>query len=408
MIAFRSPLMLALAVALSSLTSVAARADDDQSLQRTRAEQLRLEYANSIQLRAFDLLDELVYQWTLDPPAALDTPVVLADVTVPLGFGSGLEALVENHLVDLLLKHKETHVKLVHCPGCQALTVHSDRTGTVVSRGIDQPGALKAAGATAAAQQALFLDFEAEGTSLVLRARFTTLDDTMRITSARTVSSKTSSAPLLRTGDHLVSAEQARKEYVDALNQKGPIAIPVRLQMVQFSAPSADTEATAGGIAPLPIVWLQSGVEFNVNHARDWSGSLIVGGTWVPQLYSGLMIEGRVNRLLTGAASSLTNPNLYGFVGAQLSMLNGPGALLLRDDVPNLADLLGAATGAVVETTFWPAFTTGLDLRVGNRLGLALFAQVAPTLANSPNIGTYLNFGIAQVHAIGGEVSLWF
>lgn len=388
-------------------TSFAARAEDDQSLQRTRAEQLRQQYASSIQLRAFDLLDELVYQWTLDPPASVDTRVVLADVTVPLGFGSGLEALVENHLVDLLLKHKEAHVQLVHCPGCQALTVHSDRTGTVVARGIDQPGALKAAGATAAAQQALFLDFEAEGTSLVLRARFTTLDDTMRITSARTVSSKTSSAPLLRSGERLVSAEQARKEYVDALNQRGPIAIPVRVQLVQFAEPSSD-EATAGGIAPLPIFWLQSGVEFNINHARDWSGSVVVGGTWVPQLYSGLMIEGRVNRLLTGAAASLTNPNLYGFVGGQISMLNGAGALLLRDDVPNLSDIIAAATNVTVQTTFWPALTTGLDLRVGNRLGVALFAQVAPTLANSPNIGTYLNFGIAQVHAIGGEVSLWF
>lgn len=395
-------------IALAMLsTSFSARAEDDQSLQRTRAEQLRLQYANSIQLRAFDLLDELVYQWTLDPPASVDTRVVLADVTVPLGFGSGLEALVENHLVDLLLKHKETHVQLVHCPGCQALTVHSDRTGTVVARGIDQPGALKAAGATAAAQQALFLDFEAEGTSLVLRARFTTLDDTMRITSARTVSSKTSSAPLLRSGERLVSAEQARKEYVDALNQRGPIAIPIRLQVVQFAEPSAD-ETTTGGIAPLPIFWLQSGVEFNINHARDWSGSVVVGGTWIPQLYSGLMIEGRVNRLLTGAAASLTNPNLYGFVGGQISMLNGPGALLLRDDVPNLSDIIAAATGVTVETTFWPALTTGLDLRVGNRLGVALFAQVTPTLANSPNVGTYLNFGIAQVHAIGGEVSLWF
>lgn len=388
-------------------TSLAARAEDDQSLQRTRAEQLRQQYANSIQLRAFDLLDELVYQWTLAPPASVDTRVVLADVTVPLGFGSGLEALVENHLVDLLLKHKETHVQLVHCPGCQALTVHSDRTGTVVARGIDQPGALKAAGATAAAQQALFLDFEAEGTSLVLRARFTTLDDTMRITSARTVSSKTSAAPLLRSGERLVSAEQARKEYVDALNQKGPIAIPLRLQLVQFAEPSAD-ESSAGGIAPLPIFWLQSGVEFNINHARDWSGSVVVGGTWIPQLYSGLMIEGRVNRLLTGAAASLSNPNLYAFVGGQIAMLNGAGALLLRDDVANLSDIIAAATGVTVQTTFWPALTTGLDLRVGNRLGVALFAQVTPTLANSPNIGTYLNFGIAQVHAIGGEVSLWF
>jgi hypothetical protein len=62
----------------------------------------------------------------------------------------------------------------------------------------------------------------------------------------------------------------------------------------------------------------------------------------------------------------------------------------------------------VVQTTTWPAFGVGVDLRIGNRVGAALFAQTTPTLAGSPNIGRFLDFGVVQVHTVGGEVTLWF
>ncbi len=396
-----------LAVLLSMVSStvraegVEGVANDD--LQRAQVEALRQQQANHLHLRAFDLIDELVYGWTQTPPFATDTAVVVADVTVPLGFGSGLEALLENHLAELLLKHPETHVRQAHCPACSQLLVHADREGTVVSRGIDQPGALARIGTDTKAQHALFLDVEAEGSALVLRARITTMDNDLTIVVSQTLSSSTSSAALLRSGDHLVSAEQARREYLDALQQRGPIAIPAKLALLQFAPP-----ADGGGIANVPILWLQTGAEFTINHARDWSGSLIVGGTYVPQLYNGLMLEARINRLLTGASSSLTHPDLYGFASASLTTLTGPAALLLRDDIPTIADLLAAATGAVTQTTTWPAFGVGVDLRIGHRVGATLFAQTMPTLAGSPNIGRYLDFGLVQVHAVGGEVTLWF
>lgn len=393
----------ALALTSSLLTTAAAAQErTDAELQRGQVEALRRQMANELHLQAFDLLDELVYSWTQAPPFAVDTAVIVADVTVPLGFGSGLEALIENHLTDLLLKHPETRARLAHCPTCSALSVHSDKNGTVVARGVDSPEALKQAGKATGASQALFLDFEAEGSALVLRARITTLDDQLTITFARTLSSSTTSAALLRSGDHLVSAEDARKEYLDALQQRGPINVPVRLQLINFHEPPD------GGIGMVPLVWVQSGVELNLSHARDWSGSIVVGGVWVPQLYSGLMIEARINRLLTGAAASLTHPNLYVFVGGSMSAISGPASQLMRDDIPTVADLIASATGATVEIVGYPAASVGLDLRIGNRIGAAIFAQATPSLTGSPNIGNYFDFGFTKIQTIGGEVTLWF
>ena len=377
---------------------------DDDALKRAQVERVRHEAAKHLHLRAYDLIDELVYGLGQRPPFDGDTAVVLADVTVPFGYGSGLEALIENHLAELVLKHPEARLRLAHCPACAQVIVHADAQGTVVSRGIDQPEAMRQAGADVGAKHALFIDIEAEGSALVLRARITTLDDELSIVASKTLSSSTSSAALLRSGDYLVSADVARAEYKDALEQNGPIAIPAKLMLFQFAPPPPEV----GGIANVPIIWVQSGAEFNLNHARDWSGSLLLGGTFVPQLYNGLMLEGRVNRLLTGAAASLTQPNLYGYVGASVSTVTGPTALLLRDETPNIADLIGAASGLVLQTATWPSFSAGLDLRVGRRVGAAFFVATTPTLANAPAIGRFLDFGVVQVHAIGGEVTLWF
>ena len=412
MVALR-PSLLPVVVTMATLVAMSASspalaqgsaeglATDD--LQQAQAEHLRRQLANHLHLRAYDLIDELVYGWTRAPPFATDTAVVVADVTVPFGFGSGLEALLENHLAELILKHPETRVRLAHCPACSQLAVHADKTGTVMSRGIDAPGVLARIGQDSRAQHALFLDVEAEGSALVLRTRITTIDDDLTIVVSKTLSSSTSSAALLRSGDKLVSAEQARSEYLDALQQRGPLAIPAKLAVLQFAPP-----AEFDGIGGVPVVWLQTGAEFNINHARDWSGSLVVGGTYSPQLYNGLMVEARINRLLTGASVSLTQPNLYAFGSLSISTLTGPLALILRDDVPNVADLLAAASGVIPQTTTWPAIGAGVDLRIGNRVGAAFYAQSMPTLAASPGIGRYLDFGLLQVHAIGGEVTLWF
>lgn len=386
-----------------ALGSAGAHAEGEDDARRAQAEALRAELASEVQLRAYDLLDELVYQWTQTPPFAQPTPVVLADVTAPVGFNSGLEALIENHVAELLVNNSPSNVRLVHCPACSAMTSTSTKEGTVVSRGIDQPELLQKIGATSGSTHALFLDVEAEGSTLVLRARICAVEKDLPIVYARTVSSATSSAPLLRSPQALRSAEDTKKEYVGMLERRGPLLIPVRLSISQF-APSPDT----GVISTVPMAFLQSGVEVGISHARPWVGSVTVGAMWVPQIYTAGMVQGRIGRLITGSSISLTHPDVYAFVGASLIGVNGPAALVLSDDNANVAELIAAATQVVGVMAFYPTFQTGLDVRVNNRVGAGVFVETAPTLSTAQAIGRWLDFAVVQVHSIGGEVTLWF
>ncbi len=402
---------LALAVlCVATMSSLSAGAQgiestSNEQLQAAQAEALRRTMGNDLHLRGRDLLDELVYGWTKSAPFSVETPVIVGDVTVPFGFGSGLEALLENHLTGLVLKHPESKLRLAYCPSCAQLVVHSDKDGTVISRGVDQPAVLARLAKEAGASHALFLDFEAEGSALVLRATLTALDATRTIVWTRTLSSSTASGALLRAGDTLKSAEEAKAEYLDALKQRGPISIPLKLSLLFFARPSPDTGT--GGIPAPVIVWLQSGAELAINHARDWTGTILIGGTFVPLLYNGLMLEARLQRLVSGAATSLTHPNLSVFVSGAVSTLNGPAALLLRDEVPTLPDLL-AATGTVAQSTTWPTIGAGVDLRIGHRLGATFSLQSTPSLGGAPGVGRFLDFALIQVHAVTTEVTLWF
>src|SRR5688500_18378594 len=73
-----------LLVALLPASASAAELDPKES-QRAQVETLRAEVAGQLQLQAYDLLDELVFAWLKDPPFALQTSLVLADVSVPVG-----------------------------------------------------------------------------------------------------------------------------------------------------------------------------------------------------------------------------------------------------------------------------------------------------------------------------------
>jgi len=376
--------------------------------QEEELSRLRSEIAGGIQLRAFDLLDELVASWNAKPVFATDTPVILAGVTVPLGFGSGLEALIENHFAELVVKNPDGHVKLAHCPQCSALIVHSGQKGTIVARGIDEPEALAKAGVASGSLRAIFLDFEAEGSALVWRARITSIEPSLPIVYARTISTTTASAALLRTGEPLLTAEQAHQEYVDDLQSKGPILVPFTVGIRTFASPQ-DTGDGNLGIATVPQVWVMGGGEVALTQARAWTAGVSVGATWVPAIQTGAMLQGRVARLLSGNASSLTNPDLYGFVGLSATDLQGPGALVLRDKTPTTAALLAALTGSTEASSIWAAGQIGALLRVKNRISLAAYTEVAPTLTTATGVGTYLDlFGIVRFQSVGAEVSFCF
>jgi len=399
------PTLLALTLALVSSSSWAAADPEIAEAQRAQMEKLRAEVAGQIQLQAYDLLDELVYGWTQQPVFELETPVVLADVTVPVGFGSGLAALIENHFAELVVKNPRTRLTLAHCPQCTAVVVHSGAKGTIVARGVDQPEALAAAGALSGARHAIFLDFEAEGSALVLRARITSLEPALPIVHARTLSTSTSSPALLRSGDQLKSAAEARKEYLDALQGRGVFTVPMRLAVRSYAPPS-----NGGAVAAMPFIWLQVGTELALTQARAWTGTFSAGVTWMPQLHTGFMAQARISRLLTGSVASLTQPDLYAFVGGSVISIHGQGARVFQNQVLNMEDLLANIPQLAVEphATF-AAFPIGLELRIGNRIGASVFLESAPALNDAPSVGTYLNLlDILRFHTMGAEVTFCF
>ncbi len=376
----------------------AADATPDEA-RRAQMEQLRAERTNQIHLQANDLVDELVFSWLSAPPFASPTAVVVADVIAPMSYGSGFEALVENHLSTVVLKNPGSNVQLAHCPACTALVVHSDATGTILGRGVDQPNALAKLRGTSGAEHALFLDFEAEGTALVLRARVTKLVEGLPIVYARTLSTRTQSAALLRSSSRLVSSEEARAEYLAILEQRGPFSVPVRFALTTF-APAPDAALQV----PIPIPWIQVGVEYAITSARAWMGSLTIGGTFIPTLQAGGMVQVRASRLLTGAEMSLTHPNLYGFVGAGIAVLQGQTATLLGAQSPTAPDQFGPITSYL-------SLQTGLELRVSRRIGATFFVESLPTLYGTDTVGNYLDNGPLEwipVHSIGVEASFAF
>ncbi len=384
------------------VSSVAFAADlDAKEAQRVQLETLRTEIAGQLQLQAYDLLDELVYGWMKEAPFALQTPLILADVSVPVGFSSGLQALIENHFTTLLIKNPSTHVTLAHCPECTSLVVHSGAKGTIVSRGVDQPEALAGAARTSGSRHALFLDFEVEGAALVLRARITALEPNLPIVYAKTLSTLTTSAALLRDPEHLKSAAEARKEYLDALEGRGIFLVPIRLGVRTFTSRSAN-------LAVAPFVWLSLGIEASLSQARAWTASFSVGMSWSPSPHVAWLGQARIARLVSGSTVSLTRPDLYVFVGGAVISVYGQGALAFRNRIPTIDELI-----IMFRTPGEPSYTygtvqLGVELRVKNRIGFILFVESAPGINDSETIGKFLDLGPLSIHTIGVEVAFCF
>lgn len=364
-----------------------AQALTPEEAQRAELEKLRQQVAGEVQLTAYNLLDELVYHWISNPPFETPTPVFLADVTVPVGMGTGLGGLLENHLTGLLMANPTTGITLSACPSCTAVTVHAGPEGTVVSRGIDNPEALERIGGMGG-RHGLYLDFAAEGAFLVLRARITKLTPDLPIVWSRTISSAVGAPSLLRHPKGLKSAEAAREEYLDALNDRLPISIPIK---VGVRAYASNEDA---GVAPAPIIWIQSGVEAGLTQAHRWTGSLVVGWAWLPQAYEGFMAEARVYRLLFGNTRSLTRPDLYMFLGGAVMTLDGTAIVALQNN-----DNLNRAS--------FGGLQLGLDFRVGNRFRTAVFLENMPAYNTTDRIGEFLTF-VLPFHSLGFEVTFCF
>lgn len=365
-------------------------------------ERVRAQVADQVQLMAYDLVDELVWRWTQDPPFPTPTPVVLASATVPVGLGTGLQALLENHVNHVIGLNPTTNVRLVHCPACTSVVVHSGPEGTIVARGIDQPEVLSELGVRSG-QHALFLDLEAEGAHLVLRARITRLTPDLPIVWSHTLATSTSSAALLRDGATLKSAADARKEYLDALRERGPVTVPLRFAVKTY----ARVDRWSPGVPPPPFAWLQTGVELAPTEGRAWAASVIVGYSFIPQAYQGIMAQGRVHRLLTGRVRSTVHPDLYAFAGVAATSVWGPATAPFRREVVTADDILRDAELEDPRTSFG-SLQVGLELRLGSRIGMATYLEMLPDLVNSQNIGHYVRILGTEWQSLGTEVSFWF
>jgi hypothetical protein len=372
-----------------------------EAAQLAELDRLRGEVANQVQLTAYDLVDELVLGWKTAPVFEAPTPVVLAGVTVPVGLGTGMEALLENHIAAVLADNPKTNIQLVHCPTCTAVVVHSGPEATVISRGIDDPAVLEQLG-NETGKHALFIDIEAEGTWLVLRARLTRLTPDLPIVWSHTIASSASTPALLRQPDDLKSAEEARKDYIGALHDRGPLTIPVRFVVRTYAQPTGSS-----GIAAPPFIWLQTGVELGSTDARAWTASVLAGYSFIPQAYQGLMAQARISRLLTGQVRSLSHPDLYLFVGAAVITVWGPATAPFQEDVLTADDLITSLAGDGPRTTFG-TLHLGLDLRLGNRVGLSTFLETMPSLDQSQNLGDYVRVLGIGFKSFGTEVTFCF
>jgi hypothetical protein len=371
-----------------------------EEAQKAELNRVRADVADQVQLTAYDLIDELVYGWVSEPVFEKPTPVVLASVTVPVGLGTGLQALIENHLSSVLAHNPTSHMQLVHCPTCTAVLVHSGPEGTIVSRGIDNPAVLAELGG-GTGQHALFVDIEAEGSWLVLRARLTQLTPELPIVWSHTLATSTSTPALLRESTLLKSAAEARQEYLNVLRSRGPLIFPLRFAVRTYKQPDD------GGIGPPPFVWLQSGAELGATSTRAWTASLMVGYSFVPQAYQGILGQARISRLVTGRARSLTRPDLYVFAGAAVMTVWGDATGSFQKRTPNLDQLLTDADRDPPRHSFG-TLQAGLDLRLGNRIGMSTFLETIPDLADSENMGDYVRIAGVGFQSLGTEVTFWF
>lgn len=385
------------AALLVSLPATAV-AQSTEDAERAQIELLRRQVANEVQLAAFNLVDEMVYGWKVSPIFQQPTDVVLAGVTVPVGLGTALQELLENHLTSVLIENPTTNLVLTHCPACTAVIVHSGPKGTIVSRGVDNPEAFERLRRDGSTKHALFVDVEAEGSWLVLRARLTKLDTGLSIVWARTISAAGSAPSLLRQPDDIKSVEDARQEFLDALHDRWPVTVPAKLAVRLYN------QAGNNPVNPPPFIWLLTGVELSLGHARAWTASFLLGYGYVPSSFDGFTGEVRIHRLLSGSSRSFTRPDLYLMFGGAILGVRGPSALIFQRTQITTEDIIANIQGNPEPLRVVSALHAGLELRVGNRLGVSLYVETLPANLGSDNIGTY----VGLFHSIGTEISVWF
>lgn len=294
------------------------------------AETTRGSVANQLHLMAADLLDELVYRWTENPIVPKETPVILLNLNVPLGLNQSFAAILEDHFIDLVHKNPQTLIRLIYCGACTALTVTSDGHQTIMGQGYDLGLPPNSLAAKNRELKALSLDFSLEGAELVLRARISSLAPQRELLAATTLATSSSSPPLLRSADHIISAQEAREEYVSILEQRPQIEVPIRMS-VEFLLTQGSQSQGSEAIVQPPMVWLQTGIETWITRQRRWTGGVFMGVSSIPRTYDAWSLGSRVQGLL-GHSYSLSTPNFYTFLELSYYEISGVSAIYFNSD----------------------------------------------------------------------------
>ena len=262
--------------------------------QRAQIEALRGQVAAQIQLQAYDLLDELVFGWNQQPVFAVETPWCSPTSACRWAWAPGCRRSSRTTWWRSWRRTPApTCSSCIARPACRWWSTReprgpSSRAGWTSRRRCRRPGPLSTS------RHALFLDFEAEGAALVLRARITSLEPALPIVYAKTLSTTTASPALLRSGAHLKSAAEARQEYLEALERRGAYQVPIEMGVRTYaSGPRAGHVAAfrlaagrGGGVAqpgagldgePHPGRELGAGAATSAGSPRGGSARLLSG-----------------------------------------------------------------------------------------------------------------------------------
>lgn len=365
-------------------------------------EQIRKGLSASLSALSISLIDEMVYNWTQIPPFLTSTSVALVNISMPIGIGTGLEVELENHLNDIMLKNPKTNLKLVYCSLCREVLINANKTYLSISKGAENPAYLSK---IANAKYLLFLDLEAEGSSLVLRANLVNNSEEQEIAKAWVLSTSTTKGSLLQSGDTLKSPEQLKQEYLDILRNKATFHFPIRLILRQYASSNSSPVSMS-----VPFLWLEGGLEIEFGLRRNMTVELNGGATTIGSNYTGWAVGFRYSNLLSSSTPSLINPDFRFIFGANVLNITGTGAMVFNDlTAKGVEDIISAYLGKDNKTPKDPSatlgsFKLGLEMRAKNRYSVAFYGERLVGQNKNSAIGLYFDI----FNSFGMEIGLWF
>lgn len=328
---------------------------------------------SDLRLMAAELIDDMVYSWTKDHPTQPNASLVLADLSAPVGLDTRFNDLVENRLYELLQKHPQLTLKLIHCSACQQWMTVSTPQRTTISRGIDQPETLEGLKKLSPGALGLSLQFEARDRELFLLAQIFEISPPQKIVWAKRFSTTMGVRQTLREANPLISLEEARQAQNQILQGREPMKLITRLQIHNFKSKS-----DLGGIPPL--IFAEQSLEGEILPYRNQRAGISVGVTSLKDSLSGWSFGGRYSHLMFRQTPSLVYPDFYWFVGVQYLRLQGLGAALFAEDQIDLAKLLKENEDPKASHT---VYQFGFEALIKYRFGITVYWEYFPNLEGS-------------------------